>query len=97
MVRIEQWAVIYVSGDDYMPPECRKRALLGSVYGHPSFEDGKVVTTSALIGGSDLAAEGHVVQTDNRQYLLGEPHKSYLAWLEKKGIAFDPKKPISEF
>jgi hypothetical protein len=94
MVRIEQWAVIFVSGDEYTPPELRERALLGAVYGHPRFDEGEAVTTSSLIGGSVHGEHGHVVDTETRQYLLGEPSKAYLAWIEEKGIAFDPMQPV---
>ncbi|CAN5669490.1 hypothetical protein BH10CYA1_BH10CYA1_41990 [soil metagenome] len=96
MVRIEKWAVVYVSGDIYTPPEKRDRALFGAVYGHPKFEEGFLVNTSDLIGGSAKTDDGHVVKTKSRDYLLGEPDPAYLRWLEQNGIKFDPEQPIKD-
>lgn len=96
MVRIEKWSVGFASGDVYTPPEKRERALCGAVYGHPNFEEGFMVNTSVLIGGSVKTAEGHVVKTKSRDYLLGEPDPAYLRWLEQNGMTFDPEQPIKD-
>lgn len=94
MVRIENWSVIFSSSDVYTPPEMREQLLHGEVYGHPSFEDGFPVTTSAVCESSKKTSAGHVVQTQSREYLLGKPSEGYLLWLEQQGIAFDPEQPI---
>jgi hypothetical protein len=94
MVRIENWAVVFSSNSQYTPPDQRQRSLYGNVYGHPSFEEGFAVTTSSIVGGSRKTQEGHVVSTASREYLLGEPSESYLAWLKEEGIDFDPEQPI---
>jgi hypothetical protein len=96
MVRIEKWSVGVDSSDVYTPPERRERSLFGAVYGHPKFEPGFLVNTSALIGGSVKTADGHVVKTMSRDYFLGEPDPAYLTWLEQNGIAFDPEQPIKD-
>ncbi len=96
MVRIEKWSVGFASGDVYTPPEQRERSLYGAVYGHPKFEEGFMVNTSVLIGGSVKTADGHVVKTMSRDYLLGEPDPAYLRWLEQYGIVFDPEQPIKD-
>ncbi len=96
MVRIEKWAVVFVSGDVYTPPEQRDRALYGAVYGHPKFEEGFMVQTSDILGGSVKTADGHVAKTRSRDYLLGEPDPAYMTWLEQNGMTFDPEQPIKD-
>ncbi len=94
MVRIENWSVLSNAGIDGVTDGQQVRWLHGFVHGHPSFVDGHEVTTSVIIGGSTRTEDGHVVQTRSRQYLLGAPSKSYIAWLEQHGIAFDSEQPI---
>jgi len=96
MVRIEKWAVVLAPGDVYTPPAQRDRALYGEVYGHPKFAEGFLVNTSVILGGSIKTAAGHVVKTESRDYLLGEPDPAYITWLEQQGMVFDPEQPIKD-
>ncbi len=59
-IRIENWVVFTHFGK-------AKQYLRGEVYGHPSFHDGQLVTTSAVIELGDSAA----VTTSGTVYRLG--------------------------
>lgn len=93
MVRIENWAVVCYF-DPTVPVEQRERYLTGAAYGHPRFDDGHQVQTSAFVGASRKTEAGHVVTTVTREYLLGEPSPAYLQWLHDNNIPFDPEQPI---
>lgn len=78
------------SGDGYTPPEWRSLVLRGEVYGHPNFEDGHRVMTSAIV-----SARGRLVTTKSREYLLdGPPDPAYVEYLNEIGYVFDPENPI---
>lgn len=64
--------------------------LAGEVYNHPRFYDGADVLTSFVI-----KAHGRSVVTySGTNYLLEEPCEEYLSSLSRRGIDYDPEKPI---
>ena len=74
MIRIENWVVSLYPSDPYTPPELKSQVLSGEVFGHPRFEDGDVITTSALTG---LNEAGEVVTLSGSAYSLGVPRTEY--------------------
>lgn len=81
-IRIENWAIVE-DIDAYTAPEMVKKRLTGSVYGHPRFEDGKVVTTSSLKE-VDMVTRS-VLTKSGSKYLLGTPSAEYLALYPQAG------------
>lgn len=76
--------------DGFTAPERRPLLVHGDIYGHPTFPDGKSITTSPIIG-----MDGAVVRTaTGSRYRLGAPHEKYLAWCAENGIPFDAVEPI---
>jgi hypothetical protein len=72
-IRIENWAVVQ-SGDAYTAPEAQVKQLSGQVFGHPRFEDGKQIVTSAIV---TLDLSIRICFTKNSVYRLGVPHPDY--------------------
>lgn len=72
-VILDEWAVVS-SPDPYKAPEYQGPPRLhGKVSGHPRHDDGKWVTTSAIIG----VDTDNNIQTMNTLYALGDPHPDY--------------------
>lgn len=67
-LRLECWSFQTLALNDfYTPPELLIPVLHGNVHGHPNHENGKVVTTSRVIG-----RVGELVQTQSGSlYELG--------------------------
>ena len=70
---IKNWGIVNSSGIDemYRAPECRSSYLYGEVYGHPKFEDGMKIATSAIkrfIHEQDVI----IVETKNSKYIIEE-------------------------
>ena len=68
---IKNWCIVNSSGIDemYRAPECRSNFLYGEVYGHPKFEDGMKIATSAIkrfIHEQDVI----IVETKNSKYII---------------------------
>lgn len=78
---LENWSVI---GDYYQAPEIAKIRLSGM-----RLEDGKEVLTSSIQN-----VDGRKITTRNSIYILGEPDKDYLKWMQERGIKYDSKNPI---
>jgi hypothetical protein len=90
MVVLKNWSVVFRDWNGYTAPELLPRYLHGYVYGHPQFNDGAPVTTSAI-----ESVSGRVVKTYSREYFLeGDPDPAYVAELATKGIVIDPVNPI---
>ena len=79
MYKLEQWSVSI--SNPYLPPEAQSSHLSGKVYGHPRFDDGYEITTSAIV-----KTEKRVVTTKTgSMYELGEPDPQYVEWCRKQG------------
>ena len=91
MPRLENWSVVSTqTNESYIAPEHRNRHLVGEVFDHPTFWNGKEIETSSI-----QLAEGKVVVTrSGTRYELGSPSPDYLRWLQEKGLSFDPENPI---
>ena len=72
-MRIEEWSICFNPMDAYVPPEMQTKSLHGKVFGHPRFDDGHEVTTSAICGVQD----GKVATASGSVYELGEPDAAY--------------------
>ena len=93
VVKMEDWYTRH-SGDNFTAPEMRRTLLVGAVTGHPDFNDGDNVTTSAI---DTNGIDGRNITTvDGTTYRLGEIHKPYLEFLEANNYKFDPENPIRE-
>lgn len=76
--RLENWSMVDRPEDRanvFLPPECRRAAIHGEVYGHPSYCDGAVITTSPIV-----EVEGNKVECTSRTYCLGKPSAEYVEW-----------------
>lgn len=93
MVRLEKWAVVWLAATNecYAPPESRELGLAGFATGHPEFDDGTFVTSSAIVHVS-----GRTIRTESgRVYeLFGDPDPAYLAWLAENGRSYNPDQPV---
>ena len=82
MPKLEKWSIGYDAEEDrWKPPEQLVQTLVGEVYGHYLFEDGKAVRTSQVVS-LDLNT-GRAVTRSGTVYYLGEPSAAYIQWLEK--------------
>lgn len=87
-MRIEDWAVIY--GDHSSGVFSTDNRITGTVYGHPDFPDGSVITTTRI-----MDCTNRVITTlSGSLYTLGEPHPEYVAWCKSKGFVIDEETPI---
>ena len=66
-VRLEEWEH-HTNANPYKAPEAVCEWFSGFAYGHPRFEDGTFVTTTAMVKG-----KGHRIDTRNTSYKLGKP------------------------
>lgn len=71
---VEDWYLREDDSNPYLAPELRQKVLVGRVYGHPKFEDGKIIRTSSLRA-FDLSARS--ATTRNTSYYLGAPKQDY--------------------
>lgn len=88
---LSNWALTIAPGatiTPYTPPELVPQSLHGLVMGHPSFDDGESITTSAIVRTRlkihqpvGKAAETHIlVETKHSLYeLVGPPDPKYEA------------------
>lgn len=90
-VLIEEWSVVYKEKDYYKAPEQKSLHLSGTVYNHPSCEDGNSVVTSSI---KDV--DGIFVYTANTKYKLGNPSQQYVDWYYANyGKELDKNNPFS--
>jgi hypothetical protein len=89
--RLENWRVVHASHNDaFLPPELSGIALVGRVFGHPRFQDGREIETSAI-----AAVAGRIITTrSGSRYELGEPEPGYAEWCKQRGRVIDPERPI---
>lgn len=72
-VRIENWSVGCPYTDPYKAPELQTMCLMGNVYGHPRFEDGHFVHTSAM----ESTNRGFIKTYSGTTYRLGKIDPKY--------------------
>ena len=73
IIRLENWSVVTLDNDPYKAPELKHPHLCGIAYGHPKFDDGKMVTTSTIMWKKQLT----VVTLSGTYYMLGEVDPEY--------------------
>ena len=69
---IENWGIVQET-NPYTAPELLRSYLHGNVMNHPNFENGKEITTSAIVG----INQELVVTASGSNYALGVPHPDY--------------------
>lgn len=79
-MKLENWELFSDCGA-YTAPEEWHYHLSGNVYGHPSFEDGLLVTTSRIVG-TDVDRKV-VLTKSGSEYELGDISAEYQEWLDK--------------
>jgi len=90
IVTLINWSTT-ACGSPFSAPEQVSISLSGEVHGHPRFEDGQVITTSAVRGSS-----GRVVMTENTMYsLVGDPNPKWVMFLEGMDKTLNMEDPIS--
>lgn len=73
MFKLENWSILRFTADPYQAPELWKQHLIGTVYGHPYIADGKIVSTSSIVG-----CEGEFIKTKSGSlYDLGKVNPEY--------------------
>ena len=72
-IKLDNWSFCSVGEDDYTPPEMLVPVLCGKVLNHPNHRDGKIVTTSRVIG----KRNGLVVTKSGTEYELLEVDPKY--------------------
>lgn len=89
-IRLEDWQLVVKVRHNYKKQsESGILHIQGAVYGAPGRKDGTVIVTSTITGST-----GRIVHCDGRDYLLGKPLPSFVAWLAKKGDVIDAEQPI---
>jgi hypothetical protein len=89
VVTLINWSTT-ATGSPYSAPEQVLISLSGEVHGHNRFEDGDVITTSAVKGSS-----GRIVLTENTTYrLVGDPNPDWLRFLDADDITVCLHDPI---
>ena len=73
MPRIECWSITGDRRDQYTAPELRSLHLQGCVYGHPRFDYGHTVRTTAIVSAED----GTVRTKSGSSYEIGDPSPMY--------------------
>lgn len=66
-MRIENWCIIPAGFNPYLAPEVHESRISGQVYESPKFNDGDIITTSAIIN----TKEGNVYTKSGSIYKLG--------------------------
>ncbi len=80
MYRLENWCTRI--NDPYAAPELQSIYLHGAVHDHPSFEDGKSISTSNIVD-----VKGNKITTSSGSvYLLGEPDLMFVAYCIENGV-----------
>lgn len=69
---IQNWSLVF--SNPYNAPEIQTPSLHGKVFGHPKFEDGSNVTTSAVVG---ITEDGKIKTYSGSEYELGEVDPKY--------------------
>ncbi len=91
---LKDWWVKVREEDFYLAPECvTRRHLCGKVFGHPRYEDGKIVATSDI----QKVAGKQITTRSGSVYLIdGPPNDDYITWMAKNDIdyKYDPENPI---
>ena len=88
---LKNWSVQLAAGDRYSAPEQQLLMLCGVVVGHPTFEDGHRIQTSAIV-----RTRGRSVWTESGSHyqLEGEPTAGYVAWCAENNITIDDESPV---
>lgn len=66
-MRIENWSLVIVGQDE-------TQSLTGQVFGHPRFSDGKIVTTSLIVGKNN---RNEIITKSGNFYELGRINQAY--------------------
>ena len=77
MIRLENWCIV-LPMDPYKAPEILANMgafLQGHAYGHPRHEDGKLVTTSKIVGYKE--EEDTFLTQSGSEYMLGKVDDAY--------------------
>lgn len=74
-MKLNNWSV--VTKDPFLAPEIAPAHLQGEVFGHPRFEDGRIIVTSSIASVS--REEGTITTKSGGVYTLGEIDPEYEA------------------
>lgn len=89
--RIENWSLVGGELRQYDPPELTRFSIAGQVFGNPKFDEGKRITTSAIVAISGCEVETH----SGSIYQLGKPSDDYMLWCQENGYHIPtPDEPI---
>ncbi len=67
-MKLQNWSLVSIYDNPYLPPELQTKGLHGLVYGHPNHKDGTEVTTSAFL----FMFNGLALTASGSEYQLGE-------------------------
>lgn len=74
-MRLENWSIVQRNPDPYKAPELQRQYLHGKIFGHPDYEDGTEITTSAIWAIRDNL----IITKSGSEYALGEVDPKYEA------------------
>lgn len=88
MPRLENWSIGCAELDPYRAPESQKKVLYGQIYDDEKerWNDGTNIRTSTIV---ELDIKNNSAKTLNTKYILGEPSKDYLEWLEENNMTLE--------
>jgi hypothetical protein len=87
-IRLEQWAVVFMTADPFVPPEAQLTGVRATL------DDGAVV----VVPGPGRV-DGRLLRPDHPEYAgkvywLGEPEPGYRKWLDANRPGWSPDNPI---
>ena len=88
--KLEDWGVVAIDLNPYLPLELMIPSLFGKVYGHPKFAEGEDIVTSEILE----SYPNRLVKTHNSWYKLGKPSEAYAKFLEENGHVLDEDEPV---
>jgi hypothetical protein len=89
---IKNWYVTWEKGNAFIPPEMRRKGIIGQIFGSDHVNDG---TEICIVLDSRVSMDGRTVKTvHDGEFELGEPEPEYLKWLITSGVGYDEIHPI---
>ena len=84
--KLDNWSICMSISNPYLPPECLRAVMRGTISGDWRFPDGKTIRTSTIQG---ISPKFRRMKTKNTTYTLGSPEPEFLAWLKERGSTLD--------
>lgn len=89
MIVLKTWFVKTVTRNVFQAPELGASVLSGKVYGHPTFPDGSLISTSRIVGIEDMGDHKDVITKSGSRYsvfpedVLPDAEKEYQGYYQR--------------